>query len=150
MTRQDGNNTLLGRSEEEHAAILRWMSFINSDVFDALGGWFLPLIGRRPYNRESVDEHIVLVEKRLKMMERQLIETTYLAGEELSLADLFCIGMLSRGFQVFFDAEWRERFPCITRWAEKVYYSPIMQAVTPGKLEMVEKAMPNEPPSNGQ
>lgn len=125
--------------------MLRWMSFINADVYDCLGGWFLPLIGRRPYNKESVEHHIVLVEKRLRMIENQLGKTRYLAGNQLTLADLFGTGMLAAGFQCFFDSKWRKQHPNFTRWCKDVYEQPLYQSVVPGELVMIETAIPNEP-----
>lgn len=145
MAQQNPNTTLLGSTPEAYATILRWMSFINADVYDVLGGWFLPLIGRRPYNKESVEQHIVLVEKRLRMIEVQLGKTRYLAGDELTLADLFGTGMLAAGFQCFFDKKWRSEHPNFTRWVDDVYHRDVYQAVFPGKLVMIETAIPNEP-----
>lgn len=149
LAQQNPKTTLLGSSLEEYATIIRWMSFVNNDVYDVLGGWFLPLIGRRPYVKESVLEHIELTEKRLRMIENQLGKSRYLAGEKLTLADLFVCGLLAAGFQCFFGREWRESHPEFTRWSRDVYHQEIYQmALAPekrGKLFEIEVALPNEP-----
>ncbi|EME39097.1 translation elongation factor-like protein [Dothistroma septosporum NZE10] len=149
LAQQNPKTSLLGSTPEQYATIVRWMSFVNNDVYDVLGGWFLPLIGRRPYNKESVLEHMDLTEKRLRMIENQLCKTRYLTGDELTLADLFVCGILASGFQCFFGEEWRESHPEFTRWCRDVYHQEIYQkALAPekrGKLVEIKIAMPNEP-----
>jgi elongation factor 1-gamma len=66
-------------------------------------------------------------------------------GERLTLADLFTVSMLGRGFEHFFDKEWRSANPNVTRWYETVYSQEIYSAVA-GKLNFIEKAIANQPP----
>jgi len=82
---------------------------------------------------------------RLKVMEDHLLVNTYLVGDRLTLADLFATSIISRGFQFFFDKEWRSNNPCITRWYETIRNQPIYSDVA-GKAEYIEKAIPNTPP----
>ena len=70
---------------------------------------------------------------------------TYLVGERLTLADIFTTSIIARGFQFFFDKEWRAANPSITRWYETVYSQPIYKDVA-GDLNFIEKAIPNVPP----
>ncbi|CRK38558.1 hypothetical protein BN1708_020538, partial [Verticillium longisporum] len=51
-TSQNEKTTLLGKTKQDYASILRWMSFVNSEVLPPLGGWFRPLLGRDPYNKK--------------------------------------------------------------------------------------------------
>lgn len=149
VTSQNEKTTLLGKTKQDYASILRWCSFANSEVLPQLAGWFRPLIGRDPYNKKSVEDHMKAAQARLKVLEDHLLINTYLVGERLTLADIFTTSILSRGFQFFFDKEWREANPNTTRWYETIWNQPIFSDVA-GKLEYIEKAIPNIPPKQEQ
>ncbi len=121
------------------------MSFANSEVLPSLGGWFRPLIGRDPYNKKNVEDSKKAVENKLKVLEDHLMINTYLVNERLTLADIFTASILGRGFQFFFDKEWRSANPSVTRWFETVTNQSIWTDVA-GKFELIEKAIPNQPP----
>ena len=121
------------------------MSFSNSEMLPALGGWFRPLIGRDPYNKKNVDDSMKAAQAVIKVFEEHLLVNTYLVGERLTLADLFAVSIISRGFQFFFDKEWRAEHPCTTRWYETVYNQPIFSAVA-DEFKLIDKAIPNQPP----
>ncbi|GAB7353188.1 hypothetical protein MBLNU459_g3713t1 [Dothideomycetes sp. NU459] len=145
LTSQNEKTTLLGKTKQDYASILRWMSFANSELLPALGGWFRPLIGRDPYNKKNVDESQKTTEKVVQTLEEHLLVNTYLVGERLTLADLFSVGLISRGFQFFFDKAWRSEHPNVSRWFETVYNQSIYSDVA-DKFELIEKAIPNQPP----
>ncbi|KAK1088621.1 elongation factor EF-1 gamma subunit [Friedmanniomyces endolithicus] len=56
ITSQNEKTTLLGKTKQDYASILRWMSFANTECLPRLGAWFRPLIGRDPYNKKNVDD----------------------------------------------------------------------------------------------
>lgn len=121
------------------------MSFANSELLPALGGWFRPLIGRDPYNKKMVDDSSKAALKAVGVLEQHLLVNTFLVGERITLADLFAVGILSRGFQYFFDKKWRQENPNVTRWYETIYKQPIYSAVV-DKLSFIDEAIPNHPP----
>ena len=145
VTSQNEKTTLLGKTKQDYAAILRWISFANSEVLPALGGWFRPLIGRDPYNKKNVEDAKKTALKTVQVLEEHLLVNTYLVSERLTLADLFAVGLISRGFQFFFDKEWRSEHPNVTRWYETVYNQSIYSDVA-DKFAFIEKAIPNQPP----
>jgi elongation factor 1-gamma len=128
-----------------YASILKWMSFFNTEVMPTLGGWFGPLVGRDPYNKKMVEESSKAALKAVSVVEKHLLHNTYLAGERVTLADLFAAGIISRGFQYFFDKKWREENPNVTRWYETVYNQPIYSGVV-DKLTYIDEAIKNVPP----
>jgi len=83
--------------------------------------------------------------KAVHVLEQHLLVNTYLVGERLTLADLFVIGIVSRGFQYFFDKKWREENPNTTRWYETVYNQPIYSEVAE-PLSYIDEAIKNVPP----
>jgi len=135
----------LGKTKKDYAAILRWMSYANSEILPALGGWFRPILGRDPYNKKNVDEAQKAALKAVHTLEEHLLVHTYLVGERLTLADLFAAGIVSRGFQYFFDTKWRADNPNTTRWFETVYNQSIYSAVV-DKLQFIEEPIKYTPP----
>jgi len=121
------------------------MSFANSEVLPSLGAWFRPLIGRDPYNKKNVDDAQKATAANIATLESHFLVNTYLVGERLTLADLFAAGIISRGFQFFFDKAWRSEHPNTTRWFETIVNQDIYKSVVE-KTELVETAIPNQPP----
>ncbi|PSS10640.1 hypothetical protein M430DRAFT_108397 [Amorphotheca resinae ATCC 22711] len=146
ITSQNEKTTLLGKTKQDYATILKWLSYFNTEVLPALGGWFRPLIGRDAYNKKNVEESQKTALKAIDVVEQHLLHNTYLAGERITLADLFAAGIISRGFQYFFDKKWRAENPNVTRWYETVYNQPIYSAVAGGDLNFIDEAIKNQPP----
>ena len=121
------------------------MSFANQQVLTTLGGAFRPLIGRDPYNKKNVDESLKNALQTVGILEQHLLINTFLVGERITLADLFTAGILSRGFQYFFDKKWRQGNPNVTRWYETVHNQPMYSAIA-GKLEFIDEALKNQAP----
>ncbi|TVY33360.1 Elongation factor 1-gamma [Lachnellula subtilissima] len=149
ITSQNEKTTLLGKTKQDYATILKWMSFFNTEVLPTLGGWFRPMIGRDPYNKKNVDDSAKAALKAVGVVEEHLLHNTYLAGERITLADLFAAGIISRGFQYFFDKKWRSENPNVTRWYETVYNQPIYSAVV-DKLAFIDEAIKYTPPKKEQ
>lgn len=128
------------------------MSYFNSEVLPKLGGWFRPLLGRDPYNKKAVEESQKLALEVISVVDAHLRDNTYLVGERITLADIFAAGLISRGFEYFFDKEWRQKNPNVSRWYETVYKQPIYSAVVPElslldtpKLTNVAPKKPEQP-----
>ena len=145
VTSQNEKTTLLGKTKQDYASILRWMSFANSEVLPALSRWFRPLIGRDPYNKKNVDDGSQAALKTLEVLEQHLLVNTFLAGERLTLADLFTCSIMTRGFQYVLGKEWRAASPNLVRWYETVYHQPIYSAVV-DKIHYIDEAVKYQPP----
>nr|AJK29682.1 elongation factor 1 [Clonostachys rosea] len=138
LTSQNEKTTLLGKTKQDYASILRWLSYFNNEVLGPLGSWFRPLVGRDPYNKKAVDDASKQTLKAFKVVEDYLLRHTYLVGDRITLADLFAAGIATRGFQYLFGSEWRQEFPNVTRWFDTIVNQPIYTAVAP-KLEYLDK-----------
>jgi len=145
LTSQNEKTTLLGKTKQDYASILRWMSYVNSEILAPLGGWFRPIVGRDPYNKKNVDESQKTTLKAVNTLEEHLLTHTYLVGERLTLADIFAAGIVARGFQYFFDKQWREENPNVTRWYSTVWNFPSFAAVA-GELQFIDEAIKYVPP----
>jgi elongation factor 1-gamma len=146
FTSQNEKTSLLGKTKQDYANILRWMSFGNSEILPAIGNWFRPLVGKDPYNKKSVDESQKAAEFKVGILEDHLQSNTYLVGERVTLADYFVTCTVARGFEYFYDKAWREKHPNVTRWATTIWNQPDFTHVY-GKLELIDTAkLKNVPP----
>lgn len=145
LTSQNEKTSLLGKTKQDYATILRWMSLANSELLGSLGAWFRPLVGRDPYNKKNVDDAIKNTEKAVAVLEDFLLVNTYLVGDRVTLADVFVASIINRGFQYVFDKEWRAQHPNVTRWFSTIVNQDIFKAVV-SNTEFIEKAIPNPPP----
>jgi elongation factor 1-gamma len=145
ITSQNEKTTLLGKTKQDYASILKWMSYFNSEVVPTLAGWLRPLLGRDPYNKRNVEDSQKAALKAVSVVEEHLLHNTYLAGERVTLADLFAAGIISRGFQFLFGKKWRSENPNVTRWLETIYNQPIYSAVV-DKLVLIDEPLKNQPP----
>ncbi|KAH8821687.1 40S ribosomal protein S3aE [Xylogone sp. PMI_703] len=145
VTSQNEKTTLLGKTKQDYATILKWMSFFNFEVLPKLGQYFRPLIGRDPYNKKSVEDGQKASYQAIAVIEEHLKHNTYLAGERITLADLFGAGIITRGFQYLLDKKWRAENPNTARWFETITNQPSYLEVI-GKAVLVEEALKNQPP----
>ncbi|KAL3235716.1 translation elongation factor EF1B gamma [Nakaseomyces bracarensis] len=118
---------MLGATIEEQAQVIRWESFANSDYLMEMAKVFQPLQGVLPYNKKSVDAAWANVETMSAILEERLTHHTYLATEQLSLADLVSCACITRGFDFLFGKEWRAQHPAIVRWFNTVRDSEILK-----------------------
>lgn len=146
VTSQNEKTTLLGKTKQDYASILRWMSFANTEVLSAMGGWFRPLIGRDPYNKKNVETSQEKCNAAFKTMEDHLLVNTFLVSERITLADIMCASLVSRGFELILDAAWRKEFPNVTRWYQTVANQPMYTAVA-GEPKLCAEAIKYTPPA---
>ena len=122
------------------------MSFCNSEVNPKLEAAIRPLIGKDPYNKKNVTDAHEAALKATSVFEDHLLVHTFLVGERITLADLFCAGLLSLGFKHVFDKAWRSENPNLTRWYETVFHQPIHTAVAGSDIGFIDQAIKNAPP----
>jgi len=142
---QNEKTTLLGKTKEDYASILKWMSFSNSELIGALGAWFRPLLGRDVYNKKNVDTAIAQTKTVASVFEAHLLKNTFLVTEKLTLADIFATSVFARGFQYVLDAEFRAAYPNIVRWYELIRNQPLYSSVA-GEVSYIQEAIKYTPP----
>lgn len=142
---QNEKTTLLGKTKQDYASILKWMSFFNSDYL-ACYMPFLKLIRfKAPYNKKVIEEAANNAKTAVNMIEEYLRDNTYFVGERITLADYFAAGIMSFIFSMVYDKEWRAANPNITRWYLTVFNQPAYSAVA-GELNLIDEAIRYEPP----
>ncbi|KAG8532109.1 uncharacterized protein KY384_003746 [Bacidia gigantensis] len=145
ITSQNEKTSLLGKTKQDYASIVRWMSLANSEILPCVGAYFRPILGQDPYNKRNVDEALKSTNKIAKVLDEHLLVHTFLVGERITLADLFTAGILSRGYQYIFDKQWREDHPNVTRWYDTVKNQPMYSSVAP-KIDYIDEALKNQAP----
>ncbi|KAI1839531.1 hypothetical protein JX265_013619 [Neoarthrinium moseri] len=150
LTSQNEKTTLLGKTKQDYASILKWLSFFNMEVLPNLGAWYRPLLGWDAYNKKAIDDAQKGAAKAIAVVEQHLLNNTFLVGERITLADLFAVGIISRGFQFFFGKEWRAKNPNVSRWYETVYNQKVYSDVA-HPFELLDKpALENVAPKKDQ
>ena len=114
------------------------MSFFNSEIVIPTVERYLPLVGIRPYSHETVEFMENMEQRAIDVVEEELEGKEFLVGERISLADYFCAGILTLGFQVFYGRAWRERNGNVARWYQRVARDPLYAAVT-ARVDLLEE-----------
>lgn len=144
VTSQNEKTTLLGKTKQDYASIVRWMSFINSEL-PHFGGWYRPLLGLAPYNKKVVDDSSKAALQAVAALESHLTANTYLVGERITLADIFSAALLTRAFATVLDKKWRSANPAVTRWYTTIINQDAFKAVFPSPV-FVEETIKYTPP----
>ena len=112
-----------GKSAAERREVLRWMFFDNHKVSGVAGMLrfqmnFLPEAKR---NADVIGFMSMRLAAALTIMEAQLAITPFLAGEELTIADIACAGYLYYPEPFTFD---RADYSHINRWLDAIAATP--------------------------
>ena len=112
-----------GRSAAERREVLRWMFFDNHKVSGIAG----PLrfnMNFLPEDKRNADVNAFLAMRlasALKIMETHLENRDWLAGEEITIADIACAGYLFYTEDFTFD---RTDYPNIDDWLDRIAAQP--------------------------
>ncbi|KAJ5252763.1 hypothetical protein N7489_003173 [Penicillium chrysogenum] len=149
VTSQNEKTTLLGKTKQDYASILRWLSFANAEVLPKFGAWYRPLMGLDAYNKKNVDDAAKAALKAVAALETHLTANTYLVGERITLADIFAASLLTRPFATVLDKTWREANPATTRWYNTIINQDAFKAVVPSPQfaeEAIKRSLRPLPP----
>jgi len=112
-----------GKSAAERREILRWMFFDNHKISGIAGMLrfqmnFLPQAKR---NADVIGFMSMRLAAALKIVEAQLADTPFLAGADLTIADIACAGYLYYPEPFTFE---RAEYPHINRWLDAIAATP--------------------------
>ncbi|SCV03231.1 LAME_0H08768g1_1 [Lachancea meyersii CBS 8951] len=132
---------LAGSNVQERAQILRWMSITNFDLLVSFVIIVKPLKGLAPYVKPQADAFSAKIEAVAALYEERLSTHTYLATENISLADLFATCVYGRCFENIFGTEWRAAHPATMRWYNTVKESAYLKEFF-AELKTCDKPLP--------
>lgn len=145
VTSQNEKTTLLGKTKQDYASILRWLSFANSELLPRFGAWTRPLLGLDPYNKKNVEDAAKAAVKNAGVLNTHLTANTFLVGERISLADFFTAALLTRAFATVLDKKFRDENVAITRWYKTIVNQPAFKAVVENPV-FAEECIKYTPP----
>lgn len=99
MAKQDPNTKLIGANLKEETTVLRWASFTNYELLPPIMAWINPITGRAPSSPEILVKLEEGCELTIRAVEKEIKGKQYLVGDYLTLADLFVVSGLARGYQ---------------------------------------------------
>ncbi|GAV54304.1 hypothetical protein ZYGR_0AL00360 [Zygosaccharomyces rouxii] len=151
---------LAGSSTEEKAKVLQWVAFANSDLAKSAATIMFLLLGLKPFNKKELDTSVEALEKFAQVYDARLSEYTYLATENVSLADFVSYQVWAFVFQGGVGAEFRKKHPQLVRWFNTVDahelgqfsrkgFKPAEKALDPpvGKKKEQKKEQPKQQPA---
>ena len=99
VAKQDSKTTLLGSNLKEETTCLRWASFTDYELLPPIMAWINPIIGRAPSSPEILAQLEQNCELTVRTIEKEIAGKKFLVGNTLTIADLFVISGLARGYQ---------------------------------------------------
>ncbi|KAI3534896.1 elongation factor 1-gamma [Colletotrichum filicis] len=129
LAKQDPKTKLLGSTLEEEATILKWASFANSELLPPIMAWINPVIGKAPSSPEILAAAEKNSEGMVSVVEKALTDKKFLVGDELTIADLFMIAAIARGYQFVFAKDWTEKHPAIHAWYWRIKSDDIWKKI---------------------
>ncbi|KJZ20612.1 glutathione S-transferase family protein [Loktanella sp. S4079] len=114
---------LAGRSADERREVLRWMFFDNHKL-SSFAGMLRFQMNFLPEEKRSADVIAFLagrLKTALKTVEKHLEEQAWMAGDEITIADLSCASYLYYPEPFTFD---RKDYPNIDRWLDAIAAQP--------------------------
>ncbi|KAK1484310.1 elongation factor 1-gamma [Colletotrichum cuscutae] len=119
LAKQDPNTKLCGSGLKEEITVLRWAPFTNYELLPSIMAWIGPIIGRTPRSPEIL-KSCEGCELTIRAIEKEIAEKNFLVGDMLTLADLFVVSGLARGYQYVFTKSWAEKHPVVHEYYMRV------------------------------
>ncbi|KAK6203969.1 hypothetical protein LQW54_008542 [Pestalotiopsis sp. IQ-011] len=120
LAKQDPNTTLCGANLGEETTVLRWASFTNYKLLPPIMAWIQPVIGKAPSSPEVLAKYEDGCELTVRAIEKEISGRQYLVGDTLTLADLFVVSGLARGYQYVFTKSWAEKHPVVHEYFMRI------------------------------
>ncbi|KAI0896212.1 elongation factor EF-1 gamma subunit [Annulohypoxylon nitens] len=124
LAKQDPNTKLCGANLQEETTVLRWSSFTNYELLPPIMAWINPVIGRSSSTPEALVKLEEGCELTIRAIEKEITGKKYLVGDTLTLADLFVVSGLARGYQYVFTKSWAEKHPVVHDYYMRIRNDP--------------------------
>ncbi|KAF7562896.1 hypothetical protein G7046_g1239 [Stylonectria norvegica] len=129
LAKQDPKTTLLGSNLQEETTCLRWASFTNYELLPPIMAWINPIIGRTPSSPEILGQLESNCELTIKAVEKEITGKKFLVGDTLTIADLFVVSGLARGYQFVFTKAWAVKHPTVHDYYMRIRTDPIFDKI---------------------
>nr|AJN91131.1 elongation factor 1-gamma [Nilaparvata lugens]APA33977.1 seminal fluid protein [Nilaparvata lugens] len=144
------NAQLRGQTDEQKAQVLQWLSFADNEILPAACTWVFPCLGIMKQDKQALKRAKDDVKTALEVLNKYLLNNTYLVGERVTLADIGVACTLLHLYQYVLDPAFRKDFGNVNRWFTTIINQPQAKAVI-GDFKMCDKeAEPKEPAKQQQ
>jgi len=138
------NEQLRGKSDLERAQVLQWLSFAESEILPYASSWVFPLLGFMPYNKNTLERAKEDTERSLNVLNSVLLNSTYLVGERISLADIVVFANLLSLYKYVLEPTVRNQFGNLNRWFNTVLHQPQVSKIV-SNFQLADKAIEFDP-----
>lgn len=138
------NEQLRGKTDLERAQVVQWLSFAENEILPYSAAWVFPLLGILPYNKNSLERAKEDVKSTLNVLNKHLLNNTYLVGERMSLADIVVFSSLLSLYQHVLEPSVRATYGNVNRWFTTVLNQPQVRKVV-SIFKLADKAIEFDP-----
>ena len=103
-----------GKCPFAQAQVQQWLSFADNEIVPASCAWVFPLLGILPLQKNSTAKEDATT--LLTLLNKKLVDCTFLVGERISLADIVVFASLMHLYQYVLEPSVRAAFPAVNRW----------------------------------
>ncbi|KAH8419106.1 hypothetical protein KR222_005109, partial [Zaprionus bogoriensis] len=130
-----------GKCPFVQAEVQQWISFADNEIVPVSCAWVFPLLGILPQQNSNAKQDAVVV---LQLLNKKLLDVTYLAGERITLADIVVFCSLLHLYEHVLDSSARSAYGNLNRWFLTILNQPQVQAVLKD-YKLCEKALVYDP-----
>ncbi|RZF47782.1 hypothetical protein LSTR_LSTR006046 [Laodelphax striatellus] len=124
------NAQLRGQTDEQKAQVLQWLSFADNEILPASCTWVFPCLGIMKQDKQALKRAKDDVKSALDVLNKYLLNNTYLVGERVTLADIGVACTLLHLYQYVLDPSFRCNFVSLLFLKISIIYCiPIMQSI---------------------
>jgi len=138
------NEQLRGKSDLEKAQVWQWINFADSEILPSSCAWVFPLLGIMPFNKNTVERAKSDVGVALSVLNKHLLNNTFLVGERISLADIIVFTNLLHLYQYVLEPSVRGEYGNVNRWFTTILNQTQVQAVVKN-FSLCSKAIEFDP-----
>ncbi|KAJ3100971.1 Elongation factor 1-gamma 1 [Phlyctochytrium planicorne] len=139
------DSPLLGANVKEAAKIQQFIALADNELSPAQASWLFPILGWIPVNEQNTKKAIEDTKKVLDVLNKHLLNQTFLVGESVTLADITVVTALLNFYRLVFDPAFRAPYKNVNRWFTTTINQPYFKEVI-GEVPLCEKAKVAEPP----
>lgn len=123
------NAQLRGANDFERAEVLQWLSFADTEILPPAVAWVFPALGIMQFNKNSNERAKLDIANVLKTLQTRLVNSTFLVGERITLADIVVFTSLLHLFEHVADPAFRKPYFAVIRWFNTILNQPQTKAV---------------------
>ena len=120
IARHKDDSKLYGSNTYERALVDQYLDWTALNLEPALIPVIFTYAGHIPYNKATLNTQLEGAKKLLRVVDDRVKQSKYLAGDQLTIADIQLATSLSFIYRFIFDEKSRKPFHNLTKWYESV------------------------------